>query len=87
MISAAGKRLRLVRAPVARIVARLRRHRSTIYHELKRNSFVDEELRELDGCWGMVAHEMATGRPGRPCSRISGPAWRSATDGRAGTRW
>ena len=56
------ERLRLARAPAARIAARLRRHRSTIYREPERNRFVDEELPELDGTWGLVAHEMATGR-------------------------
>ena len=56
------ERLRLARAPVARIAARLRRHRSTIYRELERNRFRDKELPELDGTWDLVAHEMATGR-------------------------
>lgn len=56
------ERLRLARMPVARIAARLRRHRSTIYRELRRNRFVDEELPELDGYWSLVAHDMATGR-------------------------
>ena len=56
------ERLRLARTPLARIAARLRRHRSTIYRELRRNRFVDQELPELDGYWGVVAHEMATGR-------------------------
>ena len=56
------ERLRLARTPVARIAARLRRHRSTIYRELRRNRFADEELPELDGYWGMVAHDMASAR-------------------------
>ena len=56
------ERLRLARTPVARIAARLQRHRSTIHRELRRNRFAEQELPELDGYWGVVAHEMATGR-------------------------
>ena len=56
------ERLRLARTPVARIAARLRRRQSTIDRELERNRFRDKELPELDGTWGLVAHEMATGR-------------------------
>ena len=68
------ERLRLARAPVARIAARLRRHRSTIYRELRRNRFVDEELPELDGYWGLVAQEMASARRRRRRKLVRMPA-------------
>ena len=81
------ERLRLARAPVAWITARLRRHRSTIYREFKRNRFVDDELPELDGCWlrwspirgqfrGIAT--LGSGPHHAAASMTAGPAWASS---------
>ncbi len=41
---------------------RLGRHRSTIFRELRRNRFVDAELPDLNGYWGLIAQGKADGR-------------------------
>ena len=41
--------LLVAKASVSTIAARLGRHRSTIYREIKRNRFEDDELPELTG--------------------------------------
>ena len=81
------ERLRLARTPVARIAARLRRHRSTIYRELRRNRFADEELPELDGYWGMVAHDMASTRRRRRRKLIRLPSLMVAIVDRLRAGW
>jgi IS30 family transposase len=53
--------------PVRKIATEIGRHRSTIYRDIKRNGFVDEELPQLSGYYGMVAQETAQGR--RACRR------------------
>ncbi len=37
------------KVPVNEIAALIGRHRSTVYREIKRNSFEDDELPELNG--------------------------------------
>ena len=44
------------------IAVRLQRDRSTIYREIKRNRFVDEELPELNGYYGVLAQKTASQR-------------------------
>ena len=44
---------------------RLGRHRSTIFRELRRNRFVDPELPDLNGYWGLIAQGKADGRRSR----------------------
>ena len=51
--------------PVREIAKELGRHRSSIYREIKRNGFVDEELPYLSGYYGMVAQKSATDRRAR----------------------
>jgi len=48
--------------PVCRIASELGRHRSSIYREIKRNRFVDDELPYLNGYYGMVAQKAASNR-------------------------
>ncbi len=49
----------LAKAPIAKIAERLSRHRSTVYREINRNTFADEEMPELDGYYGKVAQKIA----------------------------
>lgn len=48
--------------PVSKIAAAFGRHRSTIYRDIKRNSYVDEELPYLNDCYGVTAQRYATAR-------------------------
>lgn len=47
---------------VDRIATEIGRHRSTVYREIKRNRFVDDELPELNGYYGMTAQKSAVDR-------------------------
>lgn len=47
---------------VAKIAEKLSRHRSTIYREIKRNSFVDDEMSELNDYYGTIAQKIAAER-------------------------
>ncbi|MEM9577924.1 MAG: IS30 family transposase [Pseudomonadota bacterium] len=53
------------KVPVSKIAAEIGRHRSTIYREIKRNFFTDEELPHLSGYYGMVAQREASKRRAR----------------------
>ena len=55
-------RMRQRRVPVAEIAARLGRHRSTIYRELSKNRFVDNEWPDLGGYYAQVANDVARKR-------------------------
>ena len=50
---------------VSKIAAELGRHRSTVYRDIKRNGFVDEELPQLNGYYGMTAQRSALRRRAR----------------------
>ncbi|MFD1910997.1 transposase [Halodurantibacterium flavum] len=47
--------------PVSKIATELGRHRSSLYREIKRNRFVDAELSDLNGYWGLIAQRKADG--------------------------
>ncbi|WP_370240595.1 IS30 family transposase [Pararhodobacter marinus] len=51
--------------PISKIAAEIGRHRSTVYREIKRNFFTDEELPYLNGNYGMVAQREAAKRRAR----------------------
>lgn len=51
--------------PVCKIAAEIGRHRSTIYREIKRNHFEDEELPYLSGYYGVNAQRYASERRAR----------------------
>ena len=53
------------KVPVSEIAAEIGRHRSTVYREIKRNGFEDDELPELNGYYGMVAQREASKRRAR----------------------
>ena len=50
------------KVPVSKIAVEIGRHRSTVYHEIKRNYFTDEELPYLSGYYGMNAQRYASDR-------------------------
>jgi len=50
---------------VDRIAAEIGRHRSTVFREIKRNKYVDDELPKLNGYYGMNAQKSAVERRAR----------------------
>ncbi|MFK5998846.1 MAG: helix-turn-helix domain-containing protein, partial [Rhodobacterales bacterium] len=56
--------------PVSKIAAEIGRHPSTIYRDIKQNGFVDDELPNLNGYYGMVAQRSAMGRRARRCKLV-----------------
>ena len=53
------------KVPVSKIAIEIGRHRSTVFREIKRNKFVDEELPKLNGYYGMTAQRSAVNRRAR----------------------
>ena len=51
--------------PVSKIAVEIGRHRSTVYREIRRNGFSDEELPYLDGYYGVNAQRCASARRAR----------------------
>ena len=50
---------------VDRIAAEIGRHRLTVFREIKRNRYVDDELPKLNGYYGMTAQKSDVERRGR----------------------
>ena len=50
---------------ISKIAEEIGRHRSTIYREVKRNRFIDDDLTYLNGYYGVVAQRSATFRRAR----------------------
>lgn len=50
---------------VNRITAEIGRHRSTVFREIMRNRYVDDELPKLNGYYGMTEQRSAVGRRAR----------------------
>ncbi|PZX12348.1 IS30 family transposase [Palleronia aestuarii] len=57
--------MRNAKVPVVRIAAELGRHRSTVYREIRRNAFTDDEPPYLSGYYGMTAQRSAEARRAR----------------------
>ena len=53
------------KVPVNEIATTIGRHRSTVYREIKRNYFTDEELPYLSGYYGTIAQREAAARRAR----------------------
>lgn len=53
------------KVPMSKIATEIGRHRSTIYREIKRNGFEDNELPYLDGYYGVNAQKSAEARRAR----------------------
>jgi len=51
--------------PVSKNATELGRHRSTVYRDIQRNGFVDEELPQLNGYYGVTAQNLALRRRAR----------------------
>ena len=51
--------------PVSKIATELGRHRATVYRDIQRNGFVDEELPQLTGYYGVTAQNLALRRRAR----------------------
>ena len=59
------------KVPINEMARQLGRHRSTIYREIKRNTFHDRELPEYDGYYSTVAQDISNERRRRLRSIIS----------------
>ena len=77
----------VAKVPDSKIAAEIGRHRSTIYREIKRNSYVDEELPDLDGYHGMNAQRFASARRARRRKLIRLPKPRAAEIDRLKEGW
>ena len=72
---------------LAKIAARLSRHRSMIYREIRRNRFEDSELPQLSGYYGMLAQKQAAERRHRRRKLIRMIALREAVIDRLKAGW
>ena len=75
------------KTPVSRIASELGRHRSSVYREIKRNRFVDDELPYLNGYYGMVAQKTASNRRARRCKLVRLPDLREAVIAQLKAGW
>ncbi|MHA3978979.1 IS30 family transposase [Halovulum sp. GXIMD14794] len=73
--------------PVSRIATEIGRHRSTIYREIKRNSYVDEELPYFNDYYGLTAQRFASARRARRRKLIRLPELRTAVVDRLKEGW
>lgn len=58
------------KVPVSEIAVEIGRHRSTVYREIKRNRYYDDELPNLTGYYGMTAQRSAAQRRARRCKLV-----------------
>lgn len=56
--------------PVTEIAAEIGQHRATVYREIKRNRYLDDELPNLNGYYGMAAQRTAVNRRARRCKLV-----------------
>lgn len=55
---------------VREIAVEIGRHVSTVYRDINRNGYIDEELPELNGYYGMVAQKSARQRRAQRCKLV-----------------
>jgi transposase, IS30 family len=72
---------------VTEIARRINRHRATVYREIKRNFFTDDELPQLNGYFGMTAQRSAAERRARRRKLVRIPALREAVIDRLHEGW
>ena len=63
---------------VSEIARQINRHRATVYREIKRNYFTDQELPLLDGYYGMTAQKSTAERRARRRKLVRIPELREA---------
>lgn len=80
-------RMRQRRVSVAEIASRLGRHRSTIYRELSRNRFVDNEWPDLGGYYAHVANDAVRKRRERLAKLVRIPSLADAVIERLEIGW
>jgi len=72
---------------VTEIARRINRHRATVYREIKRNFFKDDELPQLNGYYGMLAQKSAAERRARRRKLVRNPELRDAVIDRLQEGW
>ena len=72
---------------VTEIARQINRHRATVYREIKRNFFKDDELPELNGYYGMLAQKSAGERRARRRKLVRMPELRDAVIDRLQEGW
>ena len=72
---------------VTEIARQINRHRSTVYREIKRNFYKDEELPQLDGYYGMNAQKFTAERRARRRKLVRIPELRDAVIERLQEGW
>lgn len=72
---------------VDRIAAAIGRHRSTVFHEIKRNKFVDDELPNLNGYYAMAAQHQTGNRRARQRKLIRHDRLRITVEERLKSGW
>lgn len=72
---------------VSEIARQINRHRATVYREIKRNFFKDDELPQLNGYYGMLAQKSAAERRARRRKLVRIPELREAVIDRLREGW
>jgi IS30 family transposase len=72
---------------VSEIARLINRHRATVYREIKRNYFTDQELPQLDGYYGMTAQKSTAERRARRRKLVRIPELREAVIDRLQEGW
>ena len=75
------------KVPVNEITAAIGRHRSTVYREIKRNGFEDDELPELNGYYALNAQDMYEKRRAIHRKMIVHPDLKAAIEDRLKAGW
>ena len=72
---------------VTEIARKINRHRATVYREIKRNFFKDDELPQLNGYFGVTAQRSASERRARRRKLVRIPELREAVIERLQEGW
>lgn len=75
------------RVKVTEIARQINRHRATVYREIKRNFFTDQELPQFSGYYGILGQKFAAERRARRRKLVRIPALRDAVIDRLKEGW